>query len=46
MYTEILKIIEGGIVGDKEKVYNYTKVLSKNLEAAGDKKFAKKIQSI
>lgn len=46
MYTEILKIIEGGIVGDKEKVYNYTKVLCKNLEAAGDKKFSRKINSI
>ena len=46
MYTEIVKIIEGGIVGDKEKVYNYTKVLVEKLEKSGDASLAKKIQSI
>ena len=31
MYTEIIKIIEGGLSGDREKVYNYAKTLSGNL---------------
>jgi len=46
MYTEIVKIIEGGIVGDKEKVYNYAQVLATNLEKSGDVSLAKKISSI
>lgn len=46
MYTEITKIIEGGLVGDKEKVYNYANVLAKNMEDAGDLAFAKKIQKV
>ena len=32
MYTEIVKIIEGGLSGDKEKVLNYAKVLATNLD--------------
>ena len=32
MYTEIVKIIEGGLQGDKEKVQNYANVLANNLE--------------
>ena len=32
MKTEIIKIIEGGIVGDREKVYNYAKLLATNIE--------------
>ena len=31
MYTEIVKIIEGGMLGDKEKVVNYATVLADNL---------------
>lgn len=46
MYTEIVKIIEGGISGDKEKVYNYAKVLSDNLEKDGDISLSKKIRSL
>lgn len=46
MYTEIVKIIEGGLSGDKEKVYNYTQVLANNLEKGGDKELAKKIRSL
>lgn len=46
MYTEVLKIIEGGLSGDKEKVLNYSKVLIKNLSEEGDTKFAKKIETI
>lgn len=46
MYTEIVKIIEGGIIGDKEKVYNYAKVLAVNLEKSGDIALSKKIGSL
>ena len=35
MYTEIVKIIEGGLVNDKEKVINYATVLADNLESQG-----------
>ena len=46
MYTELIKIIEGGIIGDKEKVYNYANVLAKNLEKQGEKTLAHKIQNV
>lgn len=46
MYTEITKIIEGGLKGDKEKVYNYSKVLAENLENIGEKQISKKIKKI
>lgn len=46
MYTEIVKIIEGGIVGDKEKVYNYAQVLADNLEKSGDASFARKVRNL
>jgi SpoVK/Ycf46/Vps4 family AAA+-type ATPase len=46
MYTEIVKIIEGGLVGDKEKVFNYSNVLADNLERDGDHAFSKKIKSL
>jgi SpoVK/Ycf46/Vps4 family AAA+-type ATPase len=46
MYTEIVKIIEGGIIGDKEKVYNYALVLAENLDKSGDMSLAKKIRSL
>lgn len=40
-----MKIIEGGLSSDKEKVANYAKVLATNLESAGDVSLAKKIRS-
>lgn len=46
MYTEIVKIIEGGIIGDKEKVYNYAQVLAENLEKTGDTSLSKKIRTL
>lgn len=46
MYTEIIKIIEGGLVGDREKVYNYAKTLSGNLIESGDTQFGNKIAKI
>ena len=45
MYTEIVKIIEGGLVNDKEKVINYATVLANNLEKQGELSLAKKIRS-
>ena len=46
MYTEIIKIIEGGLSNDKEKVINYAIVLSKNLEKQGEVSLAKKIRLV
>lgn len=46
MYTELIKIIDGGIKGDKEKVYNYSKVLVENLNKDGEVQLSKKIQKI
>lgn len=45
MYTEIVKIIEGGMANDKEKVVNYATVLADNLESQGEATLAKKIRS-
>ncbi len=44
MYTEIIKIIEGGLSNDKEKVVNYSTVLANNLEKQGELSLAKKIK--
>ena len=46
MYTEIVRIIEGGLVNDKEKVLNYANVLANNLEKQGEISLAKKIRSV
>lgn len=46
MYTEIVKIIEGGISGDKEKTQNYAIVLADNLEKQGETTLAKKIRAV
>lgn len=46
MYTEIVKIIEGGLQGDKEKVQNYANVLANNLEKEGEISLSKKIRGI
>lgn len=46
MYTEIVKIIEGGMTGDKEKVYNYALVLADNLEKTDELPLAKKIRTL
>lgn len=45
MYTEIIKIIEGGLVNDKEKVINYATVLADNLENQGEVSLATKIRA-
>lgn len=46
MYTEIVKIIEGGLQGDKEKVQNYANVLACNLEKDGEISLSRKIKGI
>ncbi len=43
MYTEILRIIEGGLSKDLKKVYNYSKLLADKLEKDGDNKLSKMI---
>ncbi|AWK52240.1 ATPase [Clostridium beijerinckii] len=43
MYTELIKIIEGALKGDKEKVINYSKVLAENLRKEGEENLSKKI---
>lgn len=43
MYTEILRIIEGGLTKDIKKVYNYAKLLAEKAEKDGDSKMAKMI---
>lgn len=46
MYTELLKIIEGGLVGDKERVYAYAAVLANNLKRQQEHAIAEKIERI
>jgi SpoVK/Ycf46/Vps4 family AAA+-type ATPase len=46
MYSEILKIIEGGLNGDRDRVASYTKLLIKNLESEGNTKLADRINKI
>jgi ATP-dependent 26S proteasome regulatory subunit len=46
MYTEILKIIEGGLNRDFKKVYSYAKLLIDKLVRDGDEKTAKMIEKL
>ena len=46
MYTELAKIIEGGLTGDKEKVANYATRLADNLESQGETSLSKKIRTV
>lgn len=43
MYAEILRIIEGGLNKDDQKVINYSKSLAEKLASEGNQSFAKKI---
>lgn len=43
MYTELIKIIEGGLNNDHKKVINYSNHLAKKLRDDGDNKLADKI---
>lgn len=46
MYTEIVKIIEGGLVNDSKKVQSYSKLLASKLAKNGEKNFADKILKV
>ena len=46
MYTEIVKIIEGGLLKDPKKVQSYAKLLSAKLRKDGNQKLADKILDI
>lgn len=46
MYTEMVKIIEGGLQGDKDKILNYATVFANNLEQQGNPALSKKIRNI
>lgn len=46
MYTEIIKIIEGGLSQDHQKVLSYSKLLITNLQKDGDDKFANRINRL
>ena len=46
MFTEILKIIEGGLKKDTKKVYGYAKQLADKVRKDGDTKLAETIMSI
>ncbi len=45
MQAEMLKIIEGGLSGDRTKVYNYASTLANNLEREGEARFAAKVRN-
>ena len=42
----MVKIIEGGLKGDKDKILNYATVLANNLEQQGDSALSRKIKNI
>ncbi|ABR48536.1 AAA ATPase, central domain protein [Alkaliphilus metalliredigens QYMF] len=46
MNTEIIKIIEGSLNNDKQKVISYAKVLANNLEQEGEVLVARKIRKM
>ena len=43
MYTEILRIIEGGLAKDTKKVYSYSKLLAEKMGKDGDSRMSKMI---
>jgi len=46
MYTEIIRIIEGGLSKDAGKVLSYANLLSENMRKNGDEKMANKIDRV
>ncbi|MEQ8882653.1 MAG: ATP-binding protein [Cyclobacteriaceae bacterium] len=46
MYTEIIKIIEGGMKNDQKKIVGYSKLLVDKLRKEGQEQLAKRIESI
>ncbi len=45
-YAELLKIIEGGLRGDKQKISDYSILLAKKLKTAGEEKKSERIEKI
>ena len=43
MYTEILRIIEGGLAKDPSKVFSYAKLLADKMNKDGEEKSSKMI---
>lgn len=46
MYTEIIKIIEGGLNDDSQKVFSYSRLLIENLKKDGEIKVANRIDKL
>ena len=46
MYSEMIKIIEGGLLGDKYRVYSYSKKLIEELENENETLLANKIRKL
>ncbi|WP_312473498.1 ATP-binding protein [Neobacillus sp.] len=46
MKTEILKLIEGGLEKNPEKVKSYARLISKKLHSQGEEKFAERILNV
>jgi ATP-dependent 26S proteasome regulatory subunit len=46
MQTELIKIIEGGLKGDSNKVLSYTKLLIQNLRKGGDERTADRLERL
>jgi len=46
MHTEIIKIIEGGLSQDSQKVLSYTRLLIDNLKKEGDDKMANRLSKL
>lgn len=46
MYTELIKIIEGGLSKDTKKVSGYSKLLAENLAKSGDDKLSERILKV
>jgi SpoVK/Ycf46/Vps4 family AAA+-type ATPase len=46
IYTELIKIIEGGLNSDSQKVLSYTNLLIDNLKSDGDVKLANRLESL
>jgi len=46
IYTEIIKIIEGGLNSDSQKVFSYTNLLIDNLKEDGNLKLANRLESV
>ncbi len=45
-YAELLKIIEGGLRGDKQKISDYSILLAKKLKTAGEERKSERIEKI